>query len=271
MSVLAEKSRNLKAPFLSKEDESSLSADTSVSNGKSHLDALAFRHQDGLSGNELFSKNIGLSYKDYLILPGYIDFHSQDVSLKTKLTREISISNPLVSSPMDTVTGSQMAISLALMGGIGIIHYNNTIEEQKSQVEKVKRFKNGFIVDPIVLSPKHSIQDLAHIKQKYGFSGIPITEDGTRNSRLVGIVTNRDVDLEKNRSIRLGDVMTCDLITANEGMQLKEANQILKKSKKENFLLSIKNINSLPLSVVQISRSTKIFLSHPKIITSDSG
>ncbi len=267
--VLVEKTRDLKAPFLSKGEESSLSVDTSASNRESSLIAdagAAYKtaksaklaksaktaktaesgtsvsnekspHKDGLSGNELFSKNIGLSYKDYLILPRYIDFHSQDVSLKTKLTREISICHPLISSPMDTVTGFQMAISLALLGGIGIIHYNNTIEEQRSQVEKVKRFKNGFIVDPIVLSPKHSIQDWDHIKQKYGFSGIPITEDGTRDSRLVGIVTNRDVDLEKNRSIRLEDVMTRDLITANEGMQLKEANQILKKSKKGKLLI----------------------------------
>ena len=145
---------------------------------------------------------------------------------------------------MDTVTESDMAISLALLGGIGIIHYNNTIEEQSAQVEKVKRYKNGFIVDPIVLSPQHSIKDLDRIKQKYGFSGIPITEDGTRNSRLMGIVTNRDVDLEKNRNIRLEDVMTCDLITAREGMGLQDANQILKRSKKGKLLIVNKKIST---------------------------
>ncbi len=187
---------------------------------------------DGYSAEELFSNYEGLTYKDFLVLPGYIDFTPNDVDLQTHLTRNIIIQRPLVSSPMDTVTEDKMAIALALLGGIGIIHYNNTPEEQAEMVRKVKRYKNGFIVDPVVLSPDHTIADIYKIKEKYGFSGIPITEDGTRNGKLIGIVTNRDIDLEKDLSTKLRDVMTTNLITAPEGLSLAEANEILKKSKK---------------------------------------
>ncbi len=187
---------------------------------------------DGVSAEQLFSSNAGITYRDYLVLPGYIDFHPREVNLTSRLTREIFLQTPFVSSPMDTVTNARMAIALALLGGIGILHYNNSIEEQVAEVETVKRFKNSFITDPIVLSPQHRISDLDKIKARYGFSGIPITEDGTHKSRLLGIVTNRDVDLEADRSISLQQVMTTDLITAPEGLELSEANQLLKESKK---------------------------------------
>lgn len=187
---------------------------------------------DGVSGQELFSVNMGLTYRDFLVLPGYIDFNPSDVELETKLSKNISLKRPLMSSPMDTVTESEMAIAQALMGGIGIIHYNNTIEEQVDLVRKVKRYENGFIKDPILLSPEHTVADLDAVKEKYGFSGIPITENGTASTKLVGIVTNRDVDFEKDRNIKLGKVMTTELITANVGISLLEANDILRTSKK---------------------------------------
>ena len=101
-----------------------------------------------------------------------------------------------------------MAISMALLGGIGIIHYNNTPEEQVREVRRVKRFENGFITEPVVLSPNHTIRDIDVLKETHGFSGIPITEDGTLNSRLVGIVTNRDIDFEQDRNKCLKEVMT---------------------------------------------------------------
>lgn len=188
--------------------------------------------RDGYSGEELFSSSQGLAYNDFIILPGYIDFSPDDVNLETSLTRNIRLKRPLVASPMDTVTESRMAIALALLGGIGIIHYNNTIEEQANEVRKVKRFENGFINDPIVLSPGNTIRDVDGIKERYGFSGIPVTESGKLGSRLVGIVTNRDVDFESNRDKKLSEVMTTDLLTARQGILLKEANDILKKSKK---------------------------------------
>src|SRR5215210_5738395 len=187
---------------------------------------------DGLDAETLFSSGAGFAYDDLIVLPGYIDFAAADVRFDTQFTRNIRIKRPLVSSPMDTVTESTMAIYLALLGGIGIIHYNNTIEEQVQMVRRVKRFENGFITEPVVLSPDHRIRDVDTIKAKHGFSGIPITEDGTLQTRLVGIVTNRDLDFEKNRSRKLREVMSTDLITASEGITLSEANRILRESKK---------------------------------------
>lgn len=186
---------------------------------------------DGLSGDELFSLQIGLTYRDFLVLPGFIDFHPSEVELETRLTRNIKLKRPFISSPMDTVTESQMAIAQALMGGIGIIHYNNSIEEQVALVEKVKRFENGFITDPVILGPKNVIRDLDWIKEHKGFTGIPVTEDGTRNSKLIGIVTNRDIDFERNREITLDKVMTTNVITGKEGITLQDANEIIKKTK----------------------------------------
>ncbi len=187
---------------------------------------------DGFSGHELFSSNQGLTYDDFIVLPGYIDFQPDDVDLETALTRNIRIKRPLVSSPMDTVTEARMAIALALLGGIGIIHYNNSIEEQAEEVKKVKRFENGFIMDPVTLTPEHTIADVDAIKATYGFSGIPITTEGRLNSKLVGIVTNRDIDFEKDRSRKLAEVMTTDVLVAKKGISLAEANEILRKSKK---------------------------------------
>jgi IMP dehydrogenase len=132
---------------------------------------------------------------------------------------------------MDTVTEEKMAIYLALLGGIGILHYNNTIDEQAKMVREVKRFENGFIIDPVVLSPKNTIQVVRDIKNNLGFSGIPITEDGTLDTKLVGIVTTRDIDFETDSSKKLKDVMTTKLVTANEGITLQEANNILHNTK----------------------------------------
>lgn len=187
---------------------------------------------DGVSANDLFNRDEGVAYKDFLILPGYIDFNPQDVNLETKVTRNITLNIPMISSPMDTVTESRMAIAMACLGGLGIIHSNNSIEEQAQHVEQVKRYENGFIANPLALSPQHKITDVDEIKSRYGFSGIPITEDGTLNSKLVGIVSNRDIDFEKDRNRMVSEVMTTDLVTAPEGLTLSEANNILRSSKK---------------------------------------
>ncbi|MCB1156471.1 MAG: IMP dehydrogenase [Leptospiraceae bacterium] len=206
---------------------------------------------DGLSGEELFSIPIGLTYKDFLVLPGFIDFNPSDVDLETSLTRNIRIKRPLISSPMDTVTEYKMAISLALQGGIGIIHYNNTIEQQVEHVKKVKRFENGFITDPVILSPNHKISDLDSIKEKFGFTGVPITEDGTSDTKLVGIVTNRDIDFEKDRTKKIAEVMTTDLVTCKAGLSLQEVNKVLKTSKKGKLPI----INNEGKLVSLVSRS----------------
>jgi hypothetical protein len=125
------------------------------------------------------------TYDDIILLPGHIDFNVDEVVLRTHLTKNIRLTLPFVSSPMDTVTEAQMAIAMALQGGIGIIHYNCTIREQAQQVDRVKRWKNGFITDPKTLSPQHTLKDVEDIKKRYGFSGVPITESGKMGSKLV--------------------------------------------------------------------------------------
>jgi len=187
---------------------------------------------DGYSAEELFRRGEGLTYDDLIVLPGYIDFAVGDVELETRLTRDITMKRPVVSSPMDTVTESEMAIYIALIGGIGIIHYNNTVDSQAAEVLKVKKFENGFITDPIVLGPDCKISDVDEIRELYHFSSVPITEDGTLNTRLIGIVTRRDVDFEPNRSRLLREVMTTNMVTAPLGITLAEGNRILAESKK---------------------------------------
>jgi IMP dehydrogenase len=187
---------------------------------------------DGLSAKDLFDKGTGYTYDDFILLPGHIDFSADEVTLDTRISRRIKLKAPLVSSPMDTVTEADMAIAMALHGGIGIVHYNNTIEEQQEMVQKVKRYENGFITDPMTLTPQHTIADVDFIKNRYGFSGVPVTENGKMGGKLLGIVTNRDVDFIQDRNQPLSGVMTTNLVTASEGCTLEEANQILRESKK---------------------------------------
>ncbi|CCH45746.1 putative inosine-5'-monophosphate dehydrogenase IMD4 [Wickerhamomyces ciferrii] len=136
-----------------------------------------YDRKDGLSVHELMDSQVrgGLTYNDILVLPGKIDFPSSQVSLDTKLTKKISLRTPFVSSPMDTVTESDMAIHMALLGGIGIIHHNCTAEEQAEMVKAVKRFENGFINDPVVISPNQTIGEIQALKQQLGFAGFPVT------------------------------------------------------------------------------------------------
>jgi IMP dehydrogenase len=201
------------------------------------LKELSIVRKDGLSAHELMDATTsgGLTYNDFLILPGYIDFSASQTNLETRITKRFVIKTPLISSPMDTVTESQMAIHMALNGGLGVIHHNCSVQEQAAMVLKVKKFENGFISDPVCLSPSNTVHDLHEIKKKFGYSGIPITETGKLGSKLLGLVTSRDIDFMQNSSdenMLLKDIMVTDLVTAHTGISLKEANEILSKSRK---------------------------------------
>ncbi|KAH8822711.1 IMP dehydrogenase/GMP reductase [Flagelloscypha sp. PMI_526] len=194
-----------------------------------------YDRRDGLSIGELMDsqKHGGLTYNDFLMLPGKIDFPASDVVTESRITRNVVLKTPFMSSPMDTVTEGEMAISMALLGGIGVIHHNQTPESQASMVRAVKRHENGFITEPVTLTPSHLAEDVLDIKARLGFCGIPITDTGALGGKLLGIATSRDVQF-RSPSTPLSDLMTplSELVTAPQGVTLEEANKILSSSKK---------------------------------------
>ena len=174
------------------------------------------------------------TFDDVLLVPNKSEILPNEVSLKTKLTKKISLNIPLMSASMDTVTESKMAIAMAREGGIGIIHKNMTIEEQAIEVDRVKRQENGVITDPIFLNEDNTVRQALELMAKYRISGVPVT----RGTKLVGIITNRDIIFETNYDKTLDEVMTkSPLITAKEGTTLEEALEILKKHKIEKLPL----------------------------------
>ena len=201
-----------------------------MASGDNNLDLI---QADGFSGQELQQRGQGITFDDFLVLPGYVGFSADDVSLKTKLTKNISLSLPFCSSPMDTVTEGFMAIAMALNGGIGIIHHNNSAEQQAAEVEKVKRFEQGFISNPVTISPNDTIERVFQIKEQYGFSGFPVIDDETE--KLLGLVTSRDVDFIKDTNRKVSEVMTKfeDLVVCKNksSLTLEEANDILRDKK----------------------------------------
>lgn len=136
-----------------------------------------YEERDGLDIESLLDskKNGGLTYNDFLILPGYIGFAASEVVLDSPVTKRISLKTPFVSSPMDTVTEHEMAIHMALQGGLGVIHHNCSADEQAEMVQKVKRFENGFILDPVVLHRDTTVGEAKALKEKWGFGGFPVT------------------------------------------------------------------------------------------------
>ncbi|KAI0734848.1 IMP dehydrogenase [Fomitopsis betulina] len=193
----------------------------------------SYNRSDGLSVGELMDSTVhgGLTYNDFLLLPGKIDFSAHEVVTESRITRNVTLKTPFMSSPMDTVTEGDMAIAMALLGGIGVIHHNQSPEEQAAMVRRVKRHENGFITDPVVLSPSNRVEDVLDLKQRLGFAGVPITDTGALGGKLLGIVTNRDIQF-RDALTSLSEVMTTDLITASEGITLEKANTILRDSKK---------------------------------------
>ncbi len=180
-------------------------------------------------------QSLGLTFDDVLLLPAASNVLPRDTSLKTRISRNLTLNIPLVSAAMDTVTESSMAIAIAREGGLGILHKNLSIEKQAEEVRKVKRADSGMIVDPITLNPNHTIGDALKIMEENKIGGIPIIES---NGQLVGIVTNRDLRFEKDKVRPIYEVMTKEnLITTKAGTNLKEAEEILKNYKIEKLLV----------------------------------
>jgi IMP dehydrogenase len=175
-----------------------------------------------------------LTFDDVLLLPARSDVVPALASTQTQLTRNIRLNIPIISAAMDTVTESHMAIAMAQQGGMGIIHRNLTIEQQANEVDKVKRSESGMIVDPVTMSPDDKVYDALEVMRKYKISGVPIT----KNKKLVGILTNRDLRFETRFDIPISKVMTKnDLITVAVGTTLEEAEKILHEHRVEKLLV----------------------------------
>ena len=181
---------------------------------------------------------VALTFDDVLLVPRHSEILPSDVDVSTRFTRNITLSAPIVSAAMDTVTESRLAIAMAQLGGLGVVHKNLSIEDQVSEVDRVKRSESGMIVNPITLSPTGRISEALELMQKYRISGVPITADGGTEGKLVGILTNRDLRFEGNLDRSVAEVMTKDnLITVPVGTTLQDAQKILHTHRVEKLLV----------------------------------
>jgi IMP dehydrogenase len=190
----------------------------------------------------------GLTFDDVLLEPARSEVLPAEADTRTCLTRQIGLNIPIVSAAMDTVTESHLAIALAQQGGIGIVHRNMSIEKQAEEVDRVKRSESGMIVDPITIRPERSIGDAQQLMARYRISGVPVTKDG----KLVGILTNRDLRFETRLDLPISEVMTKDnLVTVPVGTTLAQAEAILHKHRVEKLLVVDDNFNLKGLITVK--------------------
>lgn len=192
---------------------------------------------------------VALTFDDVLLLPAASKVLPNEVDVRTKLTRSISMNIPLVSAAMDTVTEANTAISMAREGGIGIIHKNMSIERQAREVDKVKKSESGMIIDPVTMHPEQKIYEVLEVMEQYRISGVPIVADGRK---LVGIITNRDLRFETNLDQKVAEVMTKEnLVTASEGITLEESKILLHKNRIEKLLVVNDKGNLLGLITIK--------------------
>ena len=175
-----------------------------------------------------------LTFDDVLLLPAESAVLPAEVDIKTRLTSSISLHVPIISAAMDTVTESRMAIAMAQAGGIGVIHRNMTIEEQTIKVNSVKRFESGLVLDPVMISPDTTIGEMRALKNKHGFSGLPVVDE---EEKLVGIITNRDIRFVSDDSILVSEMMTTDLVTVPEHVDPEVAKKLLHQHRIEKLLV----------------------------------
>ena len=211
-------------------------------------------------------KHKALTFDDVLLLPRYSDFLPSEADISSKLTENISLKIPLLSAAMDTVTESQMAISLAEAGGIGVIHKNNSIEKQASEVKSVKKYESGIVRDPVTISSTNSIEELKNLTSKLSISGMPVVDDG----ELKGIVTGRDFRYADNMDSNVSTIMTPfdRLVTVNEGFSQKDVMQLMYKNRIEKVLVLDENKN---LSGLVTMKDIEKSAQHPNATKDDSG
>ena len=191
-----------------------------------------------------------LTFDDVLILPSKSSIKPSQTDVSTKITSKISLKIPLISSAMDTVTESSLAIKMAQYGGIGIIHKNLSFEEQANEVLKVKRFESGMVVDPLTINPENTLEDAIAIKEKNQISGIPVVEKSSK--RLVGILTNRDIRFATNKEQQVKTLMTKDnLVTVSANISMQEAERLLHKNRIEKLIVVDKNFTCVGLITVK--------------------
>jgi len=175
-----------------------------------------------------------ITFDDVLLQPGPSEVLPADVDITTRLTKSIPLNIPLMSAAMDTVTEARLAIAMAQAGGIGVIHRNLSVEEQAGEVAQVKKYESGVVMNPYTISPSATLADLRELKQRYGFSGIPVVENG---GKLVGIVTNRDVRFAENEAQPVSELMTRELVTIKEDTPDEEARRLLHQHRIERLII----------------------------------
>tara|TARA_B100000287_G_scaffold191943_1_gene181093 strand:+ start:6901 stop:8370 length:1470 start_codon:yes stop_codon:yes gene_type:complete len=199
-----------------------------------------------------------LTFDDVLIQPSMSSIKPSDTDVSSQITKNIKLNIPLMSAAMDTVTESSLAIKMAQMGGLGTIHKNFDIDKQAEEVNIVKRFESGMVINPYTISPKNLLSDALEIKEKYNISGIPVVEE--RNQKLVGILTNRDIRFATNQKQKVESLMTKDnLVTVNQNISIIEAKKLLHKHRIEKLLVVDRDYRCIGLITVKDIEKAKKF------------
>ena len=206
-----------------------------------------------------------LTFDDVLLMPAESAVLPAEVDISTDLTSEIGLNIPIISAAMDTVTESSMAIAMAQSGGLGVIHRNMPIEEQASEVERVKRFESGLVLNPITVHPDMTIGELRDMKSKYGFSGFPVVNGG---GSLAGIITNRDIRFVEDDTTKVSEMMTSDIVTVGLDYDPKEAQSLLQKHRIEKIVVVDGEGNCAGMITVRDIQRTR---DHPLSCKDDQG
>ena len=209
----------------------------------------------------------GITFDDVLLEPGESSVLPSEANIKTKITKKISLSIPLISAAMDTVTESKMAIALAQAGGLGVIHRNLTVDQQIAEVKKVKKFESGMVINPVTISPGQTLKEALNLMEIHNISGIPVTDLKTK--KLQGIITNRDVRFASNKDQKVSELMTKDnLITVSEGVSQSRAKEELHKHRIEKLIVVDRKYRCIGLITVKDIEKSQL---HPTACKDDQG